>query len=324
MGRRHRPQHRSDRPEARSLLRRQRERPLGRDLLGQRARADQGRSTTRSTCVRLRSPTATPAARVRVGRRDRDSSTTTPSRPATTCCTCSTSGRAWSSPLTTTRARPDTIGLYGALETPLGVGVRSGIDEYYMRFLDYRIAQAAAAAVASLRPARPVRQPGRGRDSGRHGRQPVPAAERDVAADLRPVPHLGRAPARRPRRGGRHEDGRAAGPDAVRHADLHRRQPRRSQPGDGRLGSPDQRRLARRDGARDRRCRSRDCDLPRRRQRLGGGPRVNADRDSERLGEPHQPADAIHPVAQATGQRPRRSPRTRPARACGSPRDRSP
>ena len=48
---------------------------------------------------------------------------------------------------------PDTIGLYGALETPLGVGVRSGIDEYYMRFLDYRIAQAAAAAVASLRPA---------------------------------------------------------------------------------------------------------------------------------------------------------------------------
>jgi hypothetical protein len=48
---------------------------------------------------------------------------------------------------------PDTIGLYGALETPLGVGVRSGIDEYYMRFLDYRIAQAAAAAVADLRPA---------------------------------------------------------------------------------------------------------------------------------------------------------------------------
>ena len=48
---------------------------------------------------------------------------------------------------------PDTIGLYGALETPLGVGVRSGIDEYYMRFLDYRIAKAAAAAVADLRPA---------------------------------------------------------------------------------------------------------------------------------------------------------------------------
>ena len=48
---------------------------------------------------------------------------------------------------------PDTIGLYGALETPLGVGVRSGIDEYYMEFLDHRIAQAAAAAVADLRPA---------------------------------------------------------------------------------------------------------------------------------------------------------------------------
>jgi hypothetical protein len=48
---------------------------------------------------------------------------------------------------------PDTIGLYGALETPLGVGVRSGIDEFYMRFLDYRIAQAAAGAVHALRPA---------------------------------------------------------------------------------------------------------------------------------------------------------------------------
>jgi hypothetical protein len=48
---------------------------------------------------------------------------------------------------------PDTIGLYGALETPLGVGVRSGIDEFYMRYLDDRIARAAAAAVRSMRPA---------------------------------------------------------------------------------------------------------------------------------------------------------------------------
>jgi hypothetical protein len=48
---------------------------------------------------------------------------------------------------------PDTIGLYGALDTPLGVGVRSGIDEYYMRLLEYRIAQAAAAAVHNLHPA---------------------------------------------------------------------------------------------------------------------------------------------------------------------------
>jgi hypothetical protein len=48
---------------------------------------------------------------------------------------------------------PDTIGLYGALDTPLGVGVRSGIDEYYMRFLDDRIARAAAAAVHDLQPA---------------------------------------------------------------------------------------------------------------------------------------------------------------------------
>jgi hypothetical protein len=40
---------------------------------------------------------------------------------------------------------PDTIGLYGALGTPLGVGVRSGIDEFYMRLLEFRIAQAAAS-----------------------------------------------------------------------------------------------------------------------------------------------------------------------------------
>src|SRR5579884_326959 len=49
---------------------------------------------------------------------------------------------------------PDTIGLYGALGTPLGVGLRSGIDEFYMSFLEHRIAQAAAAAVHNLRPAR--------------------------------------------------------------------------------------------------------------------------------------------------------------------------
>ncbi len=49
---------------------------------------------------------------------------------------------------------PDTIGLYGAVDTPLSVGLRSGIDEYYMKFLEYHIAQAAAAAVKHLRPAR--------------------------------------------------------------------------------------------------------------------------------------------------------------------------
>jgi hypothetical protein len=48
---------------------------------------------------------------------------------------------------------PDTIGLYGALQTPVGVGLRSGIDEYYMDFLADRIAAAAAMAVRSMRPA---------------------------------------------------------------------------------------------------------------------------------------------------------------------------
>jgi hypothetical protein len=49
---------------------------------------------------------------------------------------------------------PDSIGLYGALQTPAGVGLRSGIDEYYMAFLEDRIARAAAASVRDLRPAR--------------------------------------------------------------------------------------------------------------------------------------------------------------------------
>ena len=48
---------------------------------------------------------------------------------------------------------PDSIGLYGAGQTPLGVGVRSGIDEYYMSFLADRIAHAAADAVHDLQPA---------------------------------------------------------------------------------------------------------------------------------------------------------------------------
>jgi hypothetical protein len=49
---------------------------------------------------------------------------------------------------------PDSIGLYGPFQTPAGVGLRSGIDEYYMRLVDDRIAAAAARAVRSMRPAR--------------------------------------------------------------------------------------------------------------------------------------------------------------------------
>lgn len=48
---------------------------------------------------------------------------------------------------------PDTVGLYGSPQTPLSVGIRSGINEYYMAFLEDRIARAAAAAVHDLRPA---------------------------------------------------------------------------------------------------------------------------------------------------------------------------
>ncbi|HEU4978440.1 MAG TPA: hypothetical protein VFT42_06060 [Solirubrobacteraceae bacterium] len=49
---------------------------------------------------------------------------------------------------------PDSIGIYGAAQTPAGAGLRSGIDEYYMRFLEDRVARAAATAVRRLAPAR--------------------------------------------------------------------------------------------------------------------------------------------------------------------------
>src|SRR5204863_7013838 len=48
---------------------------------------------------------------------------------------------------------PDSIGIYGALQTPVGAGLRSGIDDYYMRFLADGIARAAADAVHALAPA---------------------------------------------------------------------------------------------------------------------------------------------------------------------------
>jgi hypothetical protein len=48
---------------------------------------------------------------------------------------------------------PDSVGIYGALQTPAGAGLRSGIDEYYMRYLEDRVARAAAEAVRALRPA---------------------------------------------------------------------------------------------------------------------------------------------------------------------------
>jgi hypothetical protein len=48
---------------------------------------------------------------------------------------------------------PDSLGLYGAEQTGLGAGIRSGIDEFYMAWLDDRIAHAAALAVHALQPA---------------------------------------------------------------------------------------------------------------------------------------------------------------------------
>ena len=59
---------------------------------------------------------------------------------------------------------PDSVGIYGPYTNPAGTSSRSGIDEYYMRFLEDRVAKAAAQAVDALAPARlyatQVRLPG--------------------------------------------------------------------------------------------------------------------------------------------------------------------
>ena len=50
---------------------------------------------------------------------------------------------------------PDSVGIYGAETAPgVGVSLRSGIDEYYMRFLEDRVAKAAAQAVHAMKPAK--------------------------------------------------------------------------------------------------------------------------------------------------------------------------
>src|SRR5207249_7601266 len=49
---------------------------------------------------------------------------------------------------------PDAIGLFGAPDTGQGVGVNSGIDDYYMAFLVARTAQAAADAFHGAVPGR--------------------------------------------------------------------------------------------------------------------------------------------------------------------------
>src|SRR5207237_10939365 len=53
-----------------------------------------------------------------------------------------------------TGARPDTVGIYGAPPAPSGnFPLNSGIDEYYMDWLEDQIASAAVAACDSRRPA---------------------------------------------------------------------------------------------------------------------------------------------------------------------------
>ena len=49
---------------------------------------------------------------------------------------------------------PDTLGIYGAPSLFDITGARTGIDEYYMHFLEDRVVDAAVAAVHSMRPAR--------------------------------------------------------------------------------------------------------------------------------------------------------------------------
>jgi hypothetical protein len=44
---------------------------------------------------------------------------------------------------------PDTIGIYGGPETPANVGANSGINDYYMKFLQHKVAEAAVQAADS-------------------------------------------------------------------------------------------------------------------------------------------------------------------------------
>jgi hypothetical protein len=48
---------------------------------------------------------------------------------------------------------PDTVGIYGGPETPAGVGANSGINDYYMDFLQHRVARAAVEAADAAVPA---------------------------------------------------------------------------------------------------------------------------------------------------------------------------
>jgi hypothetical protein len=48
---------------------------------------------------------------------------------------------------------PDTVGIYGGPETPAGTGANSGIDDYYMEFLQHRVAEAAVRAADAAVPA---------------------------------------------------------------------------------------------------------------------------------------------------------------------------
>jgi hypothetical protein len=48
---------------------------------------------------------------------------------------------------------PDTVGIYGGPETPAGTGGNSGIDDYYMAYLEGQVAKVAVAAADSAQPA---------------------------------------------------------------------------------------------------------------------------------------------------------------------------
>jgi hypothetical protein len=48
---------------------------------------------------------------------------------------------------------PDTIGIYGGPDTGAGTGANSGIDDYYMEFLQHKVALAAVEAADSMKPA---------------------------------------------------------------------------------------------------------------------------------------------------------------------------
>ncbi len=192
---------------------------------------------------------------------------------------------------------PDTVGIYGGPAEAGVTGLNSGIDEYYMDFVVEQVAQAAKQAVDDLRPA------------SLWVREFVVPAGLDVRlSDNFPTTDDGGAPAAVDLKI-RVLQARDAGDQpivTVMNLAAHNQEIGHDgpMPGDVSADWPGLLRAQARE-----RPRSRDGDVPRRRQRLRGGPahRARAERRSVRqsAGAPARPSRTRSRAGSATPRRPR-------------------